>query len=159
MGLEPEPADSKEKAVTMHAQLKDKALLIIMMAIRDESKPSVLTLRDPEILWNRLRTIYQTNSESSIDSKILHMQSIRVKLSETILQYTIRLTNIANELAVVGYVVSDMQKERYILRGLTAEYRFTAQIIRANQRTYDQAVADLIVHECFDSNHHRGDCK
>lgn len=63
------------------------------------------------------------------------------------MQYSNGVTNLMNELAAIGQNISEAEKRRHFLRGLTECFIITAQIIRIWKRTYDEGLAEPIIHE------------
>lgn len=54
---------------------------------------------------------------------------------------------IVNQLASIGHNVSEMEKKRALIRGLTPDFILTAQVIRSTGKLYRQAITELIIQE------------
>lgn len=129
-------------------QKMDLALANIFMTINASCKASVITLRDPKEVWDKLKEMYQTVSETAIDAKLMKFQQMEMTKGETVIEFANRIESIVNELAAVGHIIREMEKKRAILRGLTTDFAVAAQVIRTGTKKYSEAVADLVIFEC-----------
>lgn len=102
------------------------------MSIEASCKPIIMTLRDPTSVWKRLNQTFHAVSKASIDDKLTKFQSIKMKQSESVMEYANRTQNILDDLTAAGQFISDLEKKRGLLRGLWYDYSIVAQIFRDN---------------------------
>ena len=125
-----------EAKLATHERNQVLALANIMMSINPARKASVLRLGHPKEVWKTLKVTYQMVSEASIDAKLSALQEIGMATSESILEYSNRIKTLTNELLAIGHRVSDIEKKRALLRGLSPNFSVIAQVIRATGKTY-----------------------
>ena len=78
-GEEEEPErDSKD--LRSFRQRKDQALSTILMAIEDSYSAMVIDMRDPEELWEVLRTSYKAVSEAAVDAYFTQYEAVKLRL-------------------------------------------------------------------------------
>lgn len=123
--VEPYANDTSE--MELHQHKKDKAFSLIIMSGKEECESSVLTLREPISVWAKLRNIYQTVFEASIDARMIQLQNIEMLETETITQYSNKISNLVSELAAIGHGIAKSEKKRHLLRGLLDDFAVTAQ--------------------------------
>lgn len=140
-------SDENAPMETMSSNKKDLALAYLMMSIDASCKGTVMTLRDPFEVWQKLKKSYQAVSEAAIDGKLTKLQQIRMGVNEAVIKYSNRIENLVNELEAAGHCVSSLEKKRALLRGLRSEFLVVAQVIRTTGQGYTEAVSQLIVHE------------
>lgn len=84
----------------------DLALAHILMTINQSRKASVIALRSPNTIWNKLKKMYQAVSEASMDAMLTKLQSIKLGTSEAINEYANRIDRLVNQLASVAHDVN-----------------------------------------------------
>lgn len=145
-GDELEPTDRSE--LQKYRRKNDLALAHIFMTINASCKSSVVTLRNPKVVWDRLATTYQKVSEATIDAMLTRFQTMSMERTESVVNFTNRIDDIVNQLAAIGHSTSDQEKRRALLRGLSRDFLVPAQVIRCSGKTFTEAVSDLVVFEC-----------
>lgn len=58
-----------------------------------------------------------------------------------------QLQEIENKQSEVGHHISNKEKLRALLRGLRSEFNVSAEVIRATEKPFNEAAAQLILHE------------
>lgn len=144
-GTEQEPQELSEKA--LFARRKDIALTNIILTIDDTCNAAVITLRDPKEVWDKLGSMYRKVLDARIDAPLVHLQKVKMHSSERIMEYVNRITEIENKLAGVGHLVDSAEKKRVLLRGLRKEFTVTAEVIRAIELDFEDAVSRLVAAE------------
>lgn len=74
-----------EGGVKMHNPNSDMALKTIPMTIQSSCKASVITMTDPKKVWEKLRSIFHTVSESTMDVKLTSLHGMKMENEDTIL--------------------------------------------------------------------------
>lgn len=126
---------------------RDLALAYLLMSIDASCKATVMTMRDPRLIWGKLKKSYQAVSEAAIDAKLTKLQGVRMTQNEPVIQYSNKIENLVNELAAAGHIVTNLEKKRALLRGLREEFSVMCQVIRSTGKDYEEAVSQLIIHE------------
>ena len=139
--------DASDDGSNENSRKRDLALAYLMMSIDASCKGSVMTLRNPFEVWQKLKASYQAVSEAAIDAKLTKLQQMRMDPEEPVMKYTNKIENLVNELAAAGHPISSLEKKRALLRGLREEFSVVAQVIRTTGKDYDEAVSQLIIHE------------
>lgn len=138
---------NESNAVETMIQKRDLALAYIVTSIDPTCKAVVRKVRCPAKAWKLLRTMFQAVSEASIDAKLSALQSIRLDKGEKVVGYSNRILDLVNELESAGHQVSEVEKKRALLRGLTSEFDVTAETIMDGKHSYHEAVSKLIIRE------------
>ena len=73
---------------------RDLALTNIVLTIDDPISASVITLRDPNKVWETLRILFSTVSEARVDSYMSQYQNAHMEEGEKVLQFTNRLNDV-----------------------------------------------------------------
>ena len=66
---------------------------------------------------------------------------------EKVMAYVNRLIELENQLASIGHSLSDKDKIRSLLRGLSSDFEVTAKVIRAMDFSFTKAVSELVIGE------------
>lgn len=148
-GAQRAPVPHEEAHVTM--QKKDQAISLLLMSIADECIAPVICMRDPKDIWDTLSEMYKATSAASVDSFVVQYQSLRMQPSEKVMQYVNRMKELENKLMAVGHAVKDAEQKRVLLRGLRDEFAVTAGVIRATNKSLQEAIGLLVIQEADSS--------
>lgn len=85
------------------AQKRDMDLAYNMMSITPACKASLMTCRDPDELWNKLKRLFLSVSEASIDAKLKRLQNIKMTAKGSVTEYSNEFQSLANELKAAGH--------------------------------------------------------
>lgn len=97
---------------------RDLALAYRLMAGDASHKYSVVTCKDPEIVWNTSNSTFQAASEASVDAKPPLFQHVKMKVFKKLYNIQIKFKILINELAVAGRIGSELEKKTVLLREL-----------------------------------------
>lgn len=140
---EPQGADALKKYLLR----KDQAISLILLPIEDQCIAPVIGLRDPKEIWDCLKSMHEKSSEASIDAYLVQYQGLKMKPTEKVLQFVNLMIELESKLAGVGHPLSDADKKRALLRGLRSEFAVTAGVIRATEKSFNDAVGLLVIVE------------
>lgn len=119
----------------------------MMMLIDDSCKSAVITLRDPAAVYKKQKDLYREVSEASVDAKLPKIQQIIMGPSETIIKYTNQIDGLINDLSAACHLVSDLERERALFKGLDSNFATTAQVISSTNRNFENAMVQLVIQE------------
>lgn len=83
-------------------------------------------------------------SETSAGTYIGQHQSVKTKTNEKIVQYVNRIKELENKFLVIRHSVTEAEQKRVLLRGLKEEHTLIYGVIRAADKTFQEAVGFLI---------------
>lgn len=144
-GTEHQQAQDDADAKKKFEQRQDIAVTNLFLTIEDTCLSSVISLRNPKDIWDTLKEMFKSTSEASIDSYLVQYQQLSMRSTEKIMAYVNRLREIENKLAEIGHPVSDKDRRRTLLRGLRTDFAVTAEVIRATEKTINEAISLLVV--------------
>lgn len=127
--------DDERASATLYAVSflkRDILLAYITMSITPSCKATVMTCRGPHEVWQRLKKIFQTVSEASIDAKLTRLHEIKMAEKDCVIEYSNKIQNLLNELQAAGHSVSELVMKLALLRGLRNEISVTAYVIRSS---------------------------
>ena len=128
-------------------QKRDVALAYIMMSITPSCKAAVMMCREPREVWRKLKKLYQSVSEASIDANRTRLHELKMREKDSIIEYSNKIQNLVNELQAAGHSISELEMKRALLKGLRSEFVVTAEVIRSSGVYYSTAVSNLIIRE------------
>lgn len=128
-------------------QKRDSALAYILTSVDNSCKAMVWQMRCPNKAWNTLKETFKSVSEASTDAKLSRLQAVVLKKGEHIVEYSKRILGLVSELENAGHVVSEVEQERALLRGLPKDYDVTVETVMSFKHAYSEAVPKLIVRE------------
>ena len=142
-----ETAPTTPEALHKFNQRQDQAITILLLSIEDSCLAPVITMRDPKKIWETLSSSFRTSSEASVDVFLHEYQSLSMGDSEKVMAYINRMTELENKLSSVGHTLTDADKKRAMLRGLRGEFKVIAGVIRATEKSVQDAIGLLFVQE------------
>lgn len=86
------------------------SLAHILITINASCKSYVITLRNPKEVWEKLKEIFQTGSETAIDANILKFEQIEMTKGEVVIEFAKIIGTIVNKLAAVSDIIRWMEK-------------------------------------------------
>ena len=118
-GEEDGPQQETPDAISKFRKRKDRALATIVLAV----SPTLLYLlgvepEDPMEVWDKLANQFQKNSWSNKMSLRRKLSSLRPKRNEPIQEYVKAVTELFDELAVIGYPVEEEERVTHLLTTL-----------------------------------------
>lgn len=87
-----------------------KQLTKIFLTNEDTCLSHVIGDRESKNVLNKLKCMYKSASEATVDSYLSRHQSINMDISETVMSYVNNLRELENKLAEIGSSVDDKQK-------------------------------------------------
>lgn len=145
-GTEVEP--EVDEAHAKYLANRNKALAIIVLAI----DPSLLYLlgepEDPMIVWQILQNQFQKKTWANKLSLRRKLYSLKLKEGEEIQQHIKSMTEIFNELAVVGDPVEEEDRVVYLLASLPDSFNMIVTALESNEEVPAMAtVTERLLHE------------
>ena len=127
---------------------KNRALAIIVLSI----DPSLLYLiadpTDPTVVWGKLSTQFQKKTWANKLALRRRLHSLRLKEGHSVQEHVKALTEIFNELSVVGDNVSDEDRVVYLLASLPNSYEMLVTALEANTEVPNmETVIERLLHE------------
>ena len=104
-GEELPPTSDNADALQKYMRRRDVAVTNLLLSIEDSCSATVINLRDPAEIWDRLKQMFKSTSEARIDAYLEQYQNVRMAPSEKIMTYVNRLNELENRLANIGHVI------------------------------------------------------
>jgi len=145
-GTEQPPADAANRA--KYAIRQDRALAIIVLSVA----PTLLYLigdpENPVTVWETLANQFQKKTWANKLELRRKLYSLRLKEGITIQKHIKEVTEIFNELSVIGDPVSDEDRVVYLLASLPESYDMIVTALEANDEVPKmEAVTERLLHE------------
>jgi hypothetical protein len=114
------PTDATLQATYTKKSIKAKR--IILDAIKDHLIPHVTGKTNACEMWESLTKLYQSTNENRKMVLREKLKSIKMIKAENVVTYLTRLTQVRDELGVVGEAIADSELVRTALNGVTKQW-------------------------------------
>ena len=146
-GSEAAPAET-DSAYSKYISRKNRALAIIVLSI----DPSLLYLlgdpTDPTAVWERLSTQFQKKTWANKLALRRRLHSLQLKEGQSVQEHVKALTEVFNELSVIGDNIDDEDRVVYLLASLPDSYEMLVTALEANTEVPDmETVIERLLHE------------
>lgn len=121
------------------------ALVYIMMSYALSCKAAEMTCRDPCELWNKLKKLFLSVSEASIDAKLTRLQNIKMTAKDSVLEYPNRSEGLVTELQKAQNQILELKMKCALFCGIRRELAITVEVIRLSKMDNNTAVSNLII--------------
>lgn len=147
-GTETAPTEGPAERYQKFATRRDRALATIVLSIH----PSLLYLigdpKDPVAVWNLLGGQFQKATWANKLALRRRLHSLRLKDGESVHEHVKAITEIFNELAVIGDNVDEEDRVVYLLASLPDCYDMLVTALEANIDVPDmKTVTERLLHE------------
>ena len=131
-GTETAPASTEAEKFVKFVSRRDKALAIIVLSV----DPSLLYLlgdpEDPVAVWKKLSDQFQKKTWTNKLSLRRRLNNLRLKDGDSTSNHIKAMTEIFNELAVIGAAVEDEDKIVTLLASLSEAYNMFVTALEAS---------------------------
>ena len=121
-GSETPPSQSEHERYAKFASRRDRALAIIVLSV----EPSLLYLigdpEDPVVVWKKLRDQFQKKNWANKLQLWRRLHSCSLKDGDSVQEYVKTMTEIFNELSVIGDPIPEEDHVVYLLASLPDSY-------------------------------------
>ena len=116
-----------------HKKNDAKARLLILDVVRDHIIPHILGKKIAKEMWEALKKLYQSDNEHR--NMVLRDKLRATKMSkiDTVATYLTRITQVCDELSVVGETVFGQEMVRTALNGVTEPWKVFIEGIVAQE--------------------------
>jgi len=128
--LEPKEEDAKAR----HKKNQVKAKRILTDSIKDNLIPHVSKLKTPKEMFDALARLYESKNTSRKLTPRHQLRIIRIDKSDTVSTYFMRVSQIRDQLAVIGDVVDDAELVTTTLNGFPSSWDTFVQGICARRK-------------------------
>ena len=147
-GSEKFPASNEEGAQDAYSQRRDKALAIIVLSV----DPSLLYLlgdpEDPKTAWDCLQKQFQKKSWANKLSFRRKLYSLKLEEGASVRDHIKDITEIFNELAIIGDAVEEEDRVVHLLASLPESYDMLVTALEANDKVPAmETVTERLLHE------------
>ena len=145
-GTEKEP-DGAEAQLKFRGR-RDRALATVVLSI----DPSLLYLigadpEDPVAVWGTLQSQFQRKTWANKLSLRRRLHSLHLRDGDSVQDHIKSMTELFNELAVVGDAIADDDKVVYLLASLPESYNTLVTALEANEKVPDmEVVVERLLH-------------
>ena len=127
---------------------KNCALVVIVLSIN----PSLLYLlgdpTDPTVVWQQLSAQFQKKTWANKLALRRRLHSLRLKEGQSVQEHVRVLTEIFNELSVIGDNIDDEDRVIYLLASLPESYKLLVTALEANTNVPNmETVIERLLHE------------
>lgn len=91
--------------------------------------------------------MFEAVSSGRKDAYLTQYQSLKMEPDENVMLYVNMISSLENKLAAIGYEIPMDEKRRVLLRGLRDEFSVIIGVVRATNKTFEEAVAQLVTQE------------
>ena len=146
-GSEAAPAET-DGAYSKYISRKNRALAIIVLSI----DPSLLYLlsdpTDPTAVWERLSTQFQKKTWANKLALRRRLHLLQLKEGQSVQEHVQALTEIFNELSIIGDNIDDEDRVVYLLASLPDSYEMLVTALEANTEVpIMETVIERLLHE------------
>jgi hypothetical protein len=126
-----------------------KAKRIILDAIKDHVIPHVTGKANAYEMWESLTKLYQSSNENRKMVLREKLKGIKMTKTENVATYLTKITQVRDELGVVGEVIADNELVRTALNGVTKQWVVFVEgiVARENLPKWDRLWDDFIQEE------------
>ena len=147
-GSETPPSQSERDKFAKFAARRDRALAIIVLSV----EPSLLYLlgdpEDPVVVWKKLRDQFQKKTWANKLQLCRRLHSCSLKDGDSVQEHIKTMTEIFNELSVIGDQISEEDRVVYLLASLPDSYNTLVTALEANQDVpHMELVTERLLHE------------
>ena len=147
-GTEKSPTTGGADAQVKFDSRRDRALAIIVLSI----EPTLLYLlgnpKDPSEVWKTLADQFQKKTWTNRLSLRRKLHSLKLKDGVSVQSHIKEMTEIFNELAIVGDAIGDSNRVVYLLASLPESYDMLVTAFEAHEAVPDmQVVTERLLHE------------
>jgi hypothetical protein len=114
------PMGATELIIWKKGEAKAKSL--ILDGIKDHVVPHLLGKADAKDMWKALRDLYQNKNENKVMALRKQLRGTKMAKGEGVIPYFTRITQIMDELAVVGAKVEDLELVHIALDGFSKSW-------------------------------------
>ena len=112
---EPEEAEAKQK----HEQDLIKAMRIIVDSIKDHLIPKVSSKKTPNQMYDELSRMYEGKNINKKMNLRTQLKGTKMRRGESIQDYFIRISQIKENLSVIGHILDEDELVMNSINGLT----------------------------------------
>ena len=148
-GTETEPETSDTNALLKYRQKRDRALAIIVLAV----DPTLLYLlgddpSNPKIVWDTLQKQFQKKSWANKLSLKRRLFTTKLEEGGSVQEHIKTLTEIFNELAVIGDPIEEEDRVVHLLASLPSSYDMLVTALEASENVPQmETVMERLIHE------------
>lgn len=142
----PDGADARERE--KFKTRKDRALATIVLAV----DPSLLYLldktEDPVYVWNKLQSQLQRKNWANKLMLRKRLYSLQLKEGESVQKHVKEVTELFNELSVIGEKMSDEDRVVHLLASLPESFSTLVTALESSEKIPSmEVVVDRLIHE------------
>ena len=139
--------DATDKAAFMKRDVKKRR--IILDVVKDHVIPHISAKDHAFQMWTTLTNLCQSSNENNKMVLREKLKSVCISKGESMASYLTRITQVRDELAVVGEVIGSPEIVRTTLNGVSQQWTVFVQTIidRENIPTWDRLWDDLTQEE------------
>jgi len=128
------PPSNDPIALDIHEVKEAKVQRLILDGVRDPLIPHLAEKKTTKEMWEALKNLYEAKNENRKMALKDKLHSIKMTMGESVVPYLTQLTQVKNELAVVGKVISDSELVRIALRGFTKDWEVFVKCIVGREK-------------------------
>ena len=143
------PAATDAKAYSAFNKKDIKAMRIILDAVKDHVILRISAKDHAHEMWTALTGLFESSNENRKMVLREKLKGIKMVKGEVCMTYLIRISQVRDELAAVGEVVTGPKLVRTALNGVTAPWAVFVQglVARENLASWDRVCDDFVQEE------------
>ena len=147
-GTETVPSEDNAEQYSKFVMKRDRALAIIVLSI----DPSLLYLigdpKDPVAVWTLLSNHFQKKTWANRLALRRKLHSLRLTTGQSVQDHVKTMTEIFNELAVIGDAIEENDRVVYLLASLPESYDVLVTALEANEAVLKmETVIERLIYE------------
>ena len=143
-----EKAPTERDALTKFNSRKDRALAIVVLSVDTMLVYILGEPTDPVEVWKTLSEQYQKKTWTNHLNLRRRLHSLKLKDGESVQSHVKEMTEIFNELAIVGDTIEDDDRVVYLLASLPESYDVLVTTLEANETVPGmKTIIERLTHE------------
>ena len=147
-GTEAAPGEDQAERLAKFVAIRDRALAMIVLSV----DPTLLYLlgdpEDPVTVWKKLSDQFQKKTWANKLELRRRLYSLRLKEGDSVQEHIRRMTEVFEELAVIGDLVKEEDRVVHLLASLPESYNMLVTALEANPDVPQmEVVTERLLHE------------
>lgn len=131
------PPTSDPIALEIHDVKEARAQRVILDGVKDHLIPHLAEKKSAHEMWDTLKNLYEAKNENRKMALKDKLHGTKMAKGEGVVSYLTRVTQVKDELATVGEVISDSELVRTALRGFTKDWEVFVKCVVGREHLSD----------------------
>jgi hypothetical protein len=124
-------------SLDLHEVKEAKAQRIILDGVKDHLIPHLAEKKTTKEMWDALKNLFEAKNENRKMALKAKLHDTKMGKEESVSSYLTWVTQVKDELAAVGEVISDSELVRIVLKGFTKEWEVFVKCVVGRDHLLD----------------------